>query len=370
MRESKICYPFRLCGQTSLLHIILFSLLLGLLGACNDDVTNSTKRSSVSHPVVVARVSYSPMSAQQILAGTLEAFREVAIFNEEEGRILAIPVYPGDKVTQGQLIIQLNDELAKAELLKAKAAHKQAKLNFNRLRKLKARRLTTEDALSRAATELELARAEESLLQIRYNRTRIKALFAGVISARLKEPGDIVARFNHILTLTDVSRLKAKANISELLLPHLKLNDKLSYRIDATGGQQHTATITRIYPTIDRLTRQGTFEITLDKPPQQAKPGQLVRIVFTGTTTPRLHIPLVAVKHDFSGAYVYVINNENKANRTPIQTGVQLGNNIEVISGLTNDERVVTRGFLGLKDKKTVTIVKNKSATTKSVEPQ
>ncbi len=336
-----------------LLTLVITASLSSII-SCSD--SSRKKHPQRAQLVKVATVINSPMQSEQMLSGTLEALRTVQIFNQEEGLILDIPVYQGDKVDKSQLLVQLESKLINAELNKAKIKHRQAALDLKRLKQLRKKRLTTEEAISSAQSTLDLAAAEETVLHTRLQHTRIHAPFSGVITERLKESGDVVAKFTHLLSLDDTRQLKARINISELLLPSIQVGSSLKVYIDALGDQSIDATVLRIYPTIDKITRQGTIEVLISNPPSSAKPGQLCRLVLSGKTTPKKNIPLNAVKHNVNGSYVFRVIN-NKAMLTPIKTGIQLGNNIEVISGLNKDDKVITQGFLNLKDNKPVKIV-------------
>ncbi len=329
-----------------------------LLVSCSDDTPK--RKQARSQLVQAITVSNAPMLTEHILSGSLEARHSVEIYNQEEGLIVSLLVYEGDVVEKDQLLVELDARLISAELNKAKIAHRQAALDYTRLKKLRKKRLTTDDALAQAKTSLELAQAEETVLQTRYQFTRLKAPFAGVITERLKDSGDVVQKYSHILSLSDISQLKVKLSISELLLPNIRSGQKVSVRIDALGNKAYPAILTRLYPTIDNATRQGTVEIRLNAPPQNTLPGQLVQVILPDKTTVKLHIPLVAVKHNNEGSYVYTIKN-NKAIQTQIITGKQVGSQIEVLSGLKQNDKVITQGFLGLSNNKPIKIIPDKA---------
>lgn len=333
-----------------------------LLIGCSED-SNGHKRPR-SQLVSVASVIHSPMSSVEVLPATLEANRRVDIFNQEDGLILDIKVFEGDIVQQGQLLVKLESRLVQAELQKAKISHRQAALELKRITKLRQRKLATEEALAQAQTKLELARAEESVLQTRFEYSLIKAPFNGTISQRLKEPGNIAAKYSHILTLVDTETLKAKVALSEFLLPSVRIGSPVTLQIDAVGATRYPAVISRIYPTIDKTTRQGTIEIRLENPPAQAKPGQLSRILLKLETTALLHAPLSAIKHNVNGSYVYKVI-KNKAVLTQVTTGIQMGNRIQITSNLNAGDKLVTQGFLGLSNNSNVKIASNKNAAPK-----
>jgi len=326
-----------------------------ILFAC-DDANKSKGKKTGEHYVEVIEVTRKPIITKRIVTGTLESLHSVRIFNEEEGKISNLPFYPGDSVKDGQELVQLDATIIQAELDKAVATYQQASLDLKRLRKLMPRKLASEDQIARAETALEQAKAEQALLKTRLSRTRIYAPFSGLISERLKEPGDVVPVYSHILTLIDPEQLIAKLYISEILLANIKTDTTVQIRIDALGDTQHTAKVTRVYPTINPATRQGVFEIKLDPIPPGALPGQLCRVTVEGQTQPLRTVPLNSVRHDASGEFVYRII-DGKARRTKITTGIQIANYIEVTDGLNDGDVIVRKGFLGLRNKKPVTII-------------
>lgn len=333
-----------------------------LLLSCSDN--SSKQKRNHSQLVNVASVVNSPMSSVQILPASLEANRRVEIFNQEEGLILEIKAYQSDIVKKGQLLVRLESKLVQAELKKATISHRQAALELKRIKHLHKKRLATDEALAQAQTKLELAQAEQAALQTQFDYTLITAPFDGIISQRLKEPGDVAAKYSHILTLVDTSELKANVTLSELLLHSIKAGNTVKLQIDAVGTNNYPAVISRIYPTIDKTTRQATLEIRLENPPAAAKPGQLGRVLLDVKTTPRLHVPLSAIKHNINGAYVYKVIN-NKAIITQVTAGMQIGTRIEVTSNLEEGEQVVTQGFLGLSNNKAVKIAPAKNSVDK-----
>lgn len=329
-------------------------LLLGatlLLSACSDDnAANKSKSTPKPLQVEVTAVARQSLGQSITRTGTLRAEQEVKLLAEEEGRVDKVPVYEGDRVKKGDLLLQLDDSQLRAEVKKATAQRKQANLDVQRLKRLQKGKLITEDELARARTAFDIAAADEDLLQTRLNNTRINAPFDGVVSQRLVEPGDVAAKFTHLLTLTATDTLLAELAISELLLPGIAVNDKVIIMLDALGDQRFDGTVLRIHPTVDPVTRQGIVEVRINKPPQQAKPGQLCRVQLNLHAQPRLLLPFSALRRDAQGEFVYRIDNEQKARRTEVRSGIHLDNTVEILDGLNEGDRVVTNGFLGLAD--------------------
>ena len=345
----------------------LLPLLLLLLTAC-DQTQQASPRQQTATPVEVATVSRSPLVAHRILTGSLQAVSTVRIFNEEVGRIVNLPYYEGDAVEKDAILASIDDSLIQAELKKAEANLNQAKVDAKRINSLYRKKLVSEDELARARTAFETANAEASLLKTRLGHTQIKAPFSGIISERLKETGDVVPVHSHIMTIYDPAEIKIVVPVSELLLSNIKSNDTVQVRIDALGEQQYPATVKRIFPTIDPQTRKGTMEIQLVTIPEGARPGQLCRVTVNSQTTPRRNVPFAAIRHDSQGEFVYRLTPDEKVESVRVQTGILLGNQMEILEGIEVNDRVVVKGFIGLSDGKKVVPVHTKPAAINSTE--
>ncbi|MEN8132537.1 MAG: efflux RND transporter periplasmic adaptor subunit [Pseudomonadota bacterium] len=339
-------------------HALLLSTLFLVLSACEKPSANNPSRPEQGLvPVTAALVRYATLSTSHTMIGTLTAPHKIQIFNQEQGQIIRLPYHEGDWVAKGAELVRLDDDVVRAEMTKASAKRRQEELDLVRMEKLFSRHAASEDEVAQARTALELAQAEEDLQHIILNRTTLTAPFAGVVSERLQEPGDIVAQHTHILSLFEPSILGVEIHASELLLPALKRNDHVEIQIDALGKKLHQGKITRIHPVIDADTRQGVIELELDPVPQGALPGQLARINFRIQKTTGLAIPFACLHYDSKGAFVYRIDDSSVAHRVTVRTGLQLEDKIEILDGLHEGEQVVLRGLLNMSEGKQVHIV-------------
>jgi membrane fusion protein (multidrug efflux system) len=332
------------------------AILITAASGCGEaqQVADTNKKGPPAHLVQVAEVVRKPVNTAHERTGTLRARRLVRIHSQEEGRITALPFFEGDRVKKDDLLVSLDDELLKAELAKAEATTSQARQDLSRISNLAKKRAASRDELSRVKTKLDVALAEQNLLQVRLSHTRISAPFDGVISVRHKEPGDLVAKHTHLLTLTDPGSLVTEIHVSELLLPHLKLDDPARVRIDAIGNRILEGRILRIHPELDPVTRQGIVEVILQPVPEGARAGQFARVTLETARVERLVVPFLAIRHDKDGEHVFLLNADNVVRRVQVRSGIRLAEEIEVLEGLEPGQRVVTRGFLGLAEGKRV----------------
>ncbi len=351
-------------------QISFLFMLVSLISACDSANNDTQSKHSRKQTVEVVSVKSVPLTTTRTVTGTLEATRTVHVYNEEQGRIKQIPFHQGDQIKAGDLLVELDDRSTRAELDKAIATYKQAAIDYKRLKKLKPRKLASEDEIARAETAVEQTRAERVLQEIRLAHTRIEAPFDGLVSERLKEPGDVVALHQHILTIYDPNTLIAKIYVSEIILHSIALKSEVALRIDALGDKKFKGIVSRKYPMINPATRQGTIEVMLSPAPEGAYPGQLTRVTIKGQTIPLTSLPLSVVRHDTRGEYVFRINEENKSQYTPVRTGIQIGNRIEIINGLNPGDKVISKGFLNLRNNASVKIQSSQNHARQESKPE
>ncbi|MGB5834169.1 MAG: efflux RND transporter periplasmic adaptor subunit, partial [Thiohalocapsa sp.] len=314
-----------------------------------------------AHLVATITTQRAPVSASYERPGTLRLRRIVRLFSQEEGRITGLDVFEGDPVKSDQILVRLEDDLLGAELDKAVATRAQEVLDVERLEGLVKRGAASDDEVAQARTALAVAEAELRILRTRLDYTRIRAPFAGVITERLVEPGDFVTKNTHLLTLADPASMIAEAYVSELVLPHVAVGDRVAIRIDALAGRRFPGSILRIHPTLSETSRQAKVEVRFEQIPEGARAGQFIRAELTTTAVPRLLIPFRALRQDRDGQFVWIVDTDGKAAKRPVESGLRISDNIEMLSGLNAGEQVITRGFLGLAEGKAVSSVADDS---------
>lgn len=343
-------------------RFLLAPLCLSLvLCACDPDTSGATtgpsQRPRAEHLVAVAQAALEQTRTIQERPGTLRYRRLVRIHSQEEGRIVALELFEGDQVEQGQTLVRTEDALLRAQLDKAAATEAQSRIDLKRLQDLNRKRAASDDELARAETALAVAEADRRLLETRIGFTRLTAPFAGVIIDRLVEPGDFVTKNTHLLTLADPGSLVAEVYASELILPLLAPGDPAGLQIDALGHESFDARILRIHPRVEESSRQGIVELGLDPIPDGARAGQFVRVRLGGAGRERLLVPYQSLRRDREGEHVWVVDTAGKAQRRAVRSGLRVGDGIEIRSGLEPGDQVVTRGFLGLSVGKAVKLV-------------
>jgi RND family efflux transporter MFP subunit len=337
--------------------ILLALLVAGCTQSGESPGKDHAARPRSEHLVTTVIAERTPLATTQERPGTLRYRRLVRLFSQEEGRITELRLFEGDKVSQGQILVRLEDDLLRAERDKAQATEAQKRLDLSRLEDLQRKRAASEDEVAQASTALALAQADLRLLETRLGFTRIEAPFAGVITERLVEPGDFVAKNTQLLTLADPDSLIAEVFVSELILPDLAVGSPARVRIDALGDRVIEARILRIHPRLEESSRQGIVELTLDPVPDGARAGQFIRATLQAAQSERLLVPFRALHRDREGEFLWLVGTEGTALRRPVRSGLRIADGVEILEGLAPGDRVITRGFLGLTEGKPVKIV-------------
>lgn len=332
-----------------------------LLSGCEQQ-SAAKARQAKPHLVEVMQAIPADIELERIRTGTLEAVQTINLYTQEKGIVKEILAREGDHVQRDQLLVRLDDQLLNAQLQRARAVRQQAETDLARIKGLIQRNLTARSELTSRETDLAVARADEKVISTRLSYTRIRSPIDGVISARHTEPGNLAEQSSHLLTIADVSSLQLKVDVSELLINQLSKGMPVDIQIDALqSNRQQPATmaghISRIYPTIDPVTRSGIIEISLSPAPQGARPGQFARAKFKIPRQQVLLLPFASLRQSSDGSYVYVIDRDGKVQIRPLQTGLKTGEQIEIIAGLKPGEQVITRGFTNLKPEMQVTVV-------------
>lgn len=341
------------------MRFILLCLISFCLLSCEQQEEPAVKnKSKKPHLVEVVTAETKNISIQRQRSGTLTAIRDIQIYNQEEGEITTLPFYEGDKVTKGDVIARLDDRLLRAQLARSGATVRKAEKDLLRIQGLSERGLTPQTEITRVETELAVAKADQQALLTQLDYTVIRAPISGLISERLSEQGNIAERYTHLMTISDQSTLITELDVSELLINKLSIGDKVTMTIDALPDLKPlSATISRIFPTVDPITRTGTVEITLNPVPNGAKPGQLARITLRTQEQARLLIPFTALRRSDDGDYVFIVDAQQQAQIRPVITGVKIDDAIEIIDGISDGEQVITRGYTNLNKDKPVTVV-------------
>jgi RND family efflux transporter MFP subunit len=250
---------------------------------------------------------------------------------------------------------KLNEEGALAGRLvdEGQVAYVQARSQYETVHKhLQAlEEISHKEQLKSAASQLEAARGHYQGVQAQLAYSEIRSPINGVVADRPLYPGEMAGAGTPLLTVMEVSRVVARTHIPAQLAVHLKVGASAQVSL-SDGSKQVAGKVTVVSPATDPGSTTLQVWIEAPNPAEQLKPGSSVRVMIAAET---LHdaviIPVEALLPGSEGnSSVVVVGPDLVAHGRKIQTGVRQEKLIQVVSGLSPGEKVVTVGGLGMQD--------------------
>jgi len=321
-------------------------------------------------PVVVEAAQMHLLAPVTWYPGTVISRHKARLSAEVAGRLRQVAEV-GSNLQQGDVVARIDDMLLKQTLQENKAAvaRERARLKFlnaevKRLEKLAKQNTATQSQLEEAVANLGVTRSELAasqarvrLTQERLERTTLRAPFSGVVVERLLEPGEWADEGAAVVRLVDSQSLDVQTWVPVQTLKFLSTDSELRLHANPKNamGKVHT-----IVPVGDGQSR--LYELRLQVEDAVWPVGQDLRVAVP-TGAPR---EVVAIDRDAlvlrrDGAVVYRINDQNTAERVPVQTGIASGKLIEV-TGIRAGDRVVIRGGERLRPGQKVSIASEDGA--------
>jgi HlyD family secretion protein len=294
--------------------------------------------------------------------GTVRARDELLIGSDLAGvRLLAVHVEVGSQVRQGQLLAEGDASLLRAQLAQQEALVKQAdaSLRLARANLERARRLRGSGAISAeelenrettgvaAVAELELATARRRELAVKVAQTRITAPADGIIASKAATVGAVVQPGTELFRLIRGGELEWLAELPGPSLAKVESGSKA--RLLLAGGDAVEASVRRVAPTIDPVTRNGVVHVSLG-PDAPFAAGDLARGEILIGRQEVITLPEAAILTRDGRPFVYVVGPNEIARLIRIETGDRQRGLVEVAAGLDAHARVVNTGAGFVKD--------------------
>ncbi len=350
-----------------IVKIILSAIILTLLlaGCSSGTGTKKPQGEDKSSPVAkVEKVKIMTLQTQVIgknieYTSTLLPFEEVHLVPSTPGRIDKIFVEVGSRVKPGDLLVQMDQ----TQLQQAVIQLKNLETDYKRLDTLQKVGSVTRQQFDQLATQYEIARSNVEFLK---ENTRLVAPFYGVISGKYFENGEMYSGAPNtssgkaaIISVVQISPLKAIVNIPETYYPLVKEGMKPLIQCDIYPGETYTGSIIRKYPTIDPSTHSFQVEIRIDNPGEKLRPGMFARVELGLGEMSALVVPALAVlKMQGSDERYVFVEEQGLSRRVSVTLGQRFDDLVEIISpDLREGDRLIIAGQARLIDRIPVEIV-------------
>ena len=284
-----------------------------------------------------------------ITFGSLRSDESVMIRPEIEGRVSRLHFREGQAVSGGDLLVSLDDAIARAELAQARANLDLAEKSYQRAQMLFKRGASNAQALDEAQSQQQAARASLALSQARLEKTQIRAPYDGVLGLRQISVGDYVEAGQDIVNLEVLDPLKVDFRVPQKAVGQIELGQVVELRLDAYPGEVFRGEIVALNPRLDEVGRSQAVRARVGNGDHSLKPGQFVKVSVILAERPQaLVIPEEAVMPLGSKLLVNLVV-DGKVELREIQAGRRERGRVEVNAGLSGDETLISAGWQKVK---------------------
>ncbi|RYD81481.1 MAG: efflux RND transporter periplasmic adaptor subunit [Sphingobacteriales bacterium] len=347
-----------------ILVVVAVVAWMGITLANNKKQINESKkvvdRSNISIPVATIVAAVSPMDAQLSLPATLLPNSEADITVTAQGKLSSLKIDLGTKVTKGEIVGSVDTKLKELSLKTTELSIDKLSKDYQRYKELYEGKAATEVNYTDARYQYENAKLQAAQIKQQIADSRITAPITGTVVKKNIEAGEFVSPGNIIATVVDISRLKASVMMNEKDVYNIKTGQKTTIRTDIFPDKIYNGTVSFISPRGDDNHNYLVEVLVENNAAQPLKAGTFIRLDFGKTTNASaLQIPKNALVEGMKNPYIYVVKN-GLAEVRKLVLGRELGENVEIVSGLQEGEQVVTSGQINLSAGSKVEVINNK----------
>lgn len=302
-------------------------------------------------------VSLGRVSSEVSAVGTLRSNEAVVIRPEIDGRVTEIHFDEGTAVEQGQLLFSFDDQVPRAELADAEANLALSERNYQRAMELYRRGAGTGRSVDETRASLQSDRAKVDLAKARLDKTKIQAPFAGIVGLRRVSVGDYVSSGDDLVALASIDPIKVDFRIPERFLSNLHPGQELGVEVDAFPGRTFRGRVFAVDPQIDANGRSIALRAEVPNAEGVLRPGLFSRIrLVLDVRDNAITIPEEAIVPQGEARFVFTVVDGHALKRR-ITLGQRGPGWVEVTSGLSAGDVVVTAGQLRIREGSTVEVV-------------
>jgi RND family efflux transporter MFP subunit len=354
-----------------------FSVAFGLavlavagLAGCSETNQSVTAPAEKVHGVAVMRVQKTSVPEVVEATGTVRAALSAQLSSQVMGSITRVNVHEGDRVRRGEVLVSIDEAQQQAafaganaglhasqeSIAAADADYALAESTMKRYQMLYDKKsvspqeydeMKTRQAAAKARRDAahagrEQAQAGVSQAGTIMSFTKVRAPFDGTVIARLAEPGAIAAPGVPLLTVEDPSRFRLEAQVDGSKIGAVRLGESVPVVIDSLGDQPITGKVIQIVPAADPGSRTFTIKIDLPANPQM-RTGLFGRARFARGQHDAISVPQTAVLTRGQLQMVYAVGSDQVVSFRYVTLGPATAEQVEVLSGLQNGDRIVTQ---------------------------
>ena len=290
--------------------------------------------------------------------GSLEPVRELSFVSDVSGRVLEVFADEGTQVSRGQVLVQADDEMPKADFTASEAAYNALKTDLERFTNANKTGGVTDQQLETIRTQFIAAESRYVSSRRRLADATIKSPISGTIIKRYVEIGAYLNPGARLFDIIDDSQLKAWCNVTERQVLLLRKGQNVRIKCDAFPGEEYTGIITYVGSKADRSLNYPVEISVSGQEKKGLKAGMYITANFDIEADQKvIMIPRSAITGSVKNAKVYKVNG-GRASEQIVTVGAMTGNKVEILDGLQAGDSIIVSGLINVSDG---VVVKNKA---------
>ncbi len=326
----------------------------------NQAKTDIVAQKNATVSVKTAQVKTQEISLDFLANGNFEPIQELTFSAEKSGKVISVLVKEGDFVNVGQTLVIVRSDVINVNAQTAKAAYENAKNDYSRYENAFKTGGVTKQQLDQAKLQLTTTQANLTQANINVGDTKIKAPIKGFINKKYIEPGSILTGMpaTALFDIVNVSTLKLKVSVDESQVASLKKGNTVSITASVFPDKTFTGKITFIAAKADE-TLNFPVEIEISNNADNSlKAGMYGTASFGTKQKQQLKVvPRNAFVGSVSNNDVFVVEN-GIAKLKKVTAGRILGDQVEIVNGLSDGDTVIITGQINLQDGNAVEVIK------------
>ncbi len=310
--------------------------------------------------VIADTVQQQPVADQVEALGTLRANERVEISASVSEVVTAVHFSDGQRVTAGQLLVELSGDEEQALLSEFKFTVDEAETQLQRIKAVAQKGDASKSLLDEKMRERNVAQARLKAIESRLQDRQIKAPFSGLLGLRNVSVGTYVSPGDILTTLIDDSQLKLDFSVPAVFLNELKPGMAIEASSRVYPGQIFTGEVIALNNQVDTVSRAVTVRAVIPNTSHTLIPGLLLEVRLPTRERQALLIPEEALLPNGSNQFVFVavdVDGQIKAERRQVRIGSRWPGRVEILSGVAAGEQVVIHGGDKLTDGAFIKIV-------------
>lgn len=279
--------------------------------------------------------------------GTARAQNSVDIVSEVDGRVVEIHFNEGQRVQQGDILVSLDQRQARADVSVAEARLDDARAKYRRAQSLQKSNSVSAAEVDELSAGLAVGRANLELARTRLDNLTVVAPFDGVLGLKEVSVGAWLNAGELITTLDSISHMLVRFQVPQRYTAELRPGQAVAVATEGRAPVRLSGEVTELGSRIDPLNRTLTVQSQVPNPGGSVRPGQFLNVALTLETRTGLLIPEQAVLTRGRENFVYILD-DGRAKRVVLALGSRQAGKVEVLQGLTLEDRVVVNGQEGL----------------------